>query len=280
VVLPHFPNPRAEHAATIVSGDADGVEMTSWGDLYSGINPYSLVDWYRYLSCGYRVAAVGGTDKMTANTAVGTVRTYARIEPGKPFDYPAWMDAVRRAETFVTYGPLLELSVEGKPMGSRIKLPAGGGTVEVSWEAASVTVPMSRVELVQGGEIRESLAVAPDRAAGSFRVRLDRSSWLALLVRGHYPDRPEIVAAHSSPVMVEVEGSEFSSPADAVTILEQIEGALAYLDTVGTRAETAVYRRMRLVLEGAHRALHNRMHAQGRFHAHTAPADHPEHHRL
>jgi hypothetical protein len=57
--------PAAEHAASIVSGDIDGVEMTSWGDLYSGINPYSLSDWYRYLNCGYMVAAVGGTDKMT-----------------------------------------------------------------------------------------------------------------------------------------------------------------------------------------------------------------------
>ncbi len=65
VVLPHFPNPRAEHAAAIVSGDVDGVEMTSWGNLYGGIDPYSLADWYRYLNCGYLVAAVGGTDKMT-----------------------------------------------------------------------------------------------------------------------------------------------------------------------------------------------------------------------
>ena len=164
-------------------------------------------------------------------------------------------------------------------MGSRIKLPSGGGTLDLSWEAASVTVPMSRVELVQGGEIRESVAVSPDRAAGSFRVRVDRSTWVALLVRGHYPDKPEIVAAHSSPVMVEVDGSAYSSPADALTILDQIEGALAYLDTVGTRAETAAYRRMRLVLESAHRSLHNHMHAQGHFHDHTPPADHPEHHR-
>ena len=82
VVLPHFPNPRAEHAASIVSGEIDAVEMTSWGDLYGGIDPYSLSDWYRYLNCGYLVAAVGGTDKMTADTAVGTVRTYARIPHG------------------------------------------------------------------------------------------------------------------------------------------------------------------------------------------------------
>jgi hypothetical protein len=49
-------------------------------------------------------------------------------------------------------------------------------------------------------------------------------------------------------------------------ILEQIEGALAYLDTVGTRAEDRAYKRMRLVLEASHRELHNRMHQAGHFH--------------
>ncbi len=278
VILPHFPNPRAEHAASIVEGVIDGVEMTSWGDLYSGINPYSLADWYRYLNCGYLVAAVGGTDKMTAATAVGTVRTYAHLDPRHEFSYAAWKEAVRRAETFVTYGPLIEFAVEGKPMGSRIKLPASGGTLDVTWEVASVTVPMSRVELIVNGEIRESVAVNPDHDAGHWPVKVDRSYWLALLVRGHYADKPEIVAAHSSPVMAEVEGSEFFAAADAVTILEQIEGALAYLDTVGTRAEDRVYKRMRLVLEGAHRKLHNRMHRMGYFHEHTPTEDHREHH--
>lgn len=66
--------------------------------------------------------------------------------------------------------------------------------------------------------------------------------------------------------------------ADAVTILEQIEGALAYMDTVGTRAEDAAYKRMRLVLTSAHRSLHNRMHQLGAFHAHTPVTDHSEHH--
>jgi hypothetical protein len=278
VVLPHFPNPRAEHAASIISGDIDAVEMTSWGNLYGGIDPYSLSDWYRYLNCGYMVAAVGGTDKMTASTAVGTVRTYAKLPEREPFTYSAWMDAVRRAETFVTYGPLLEFSVGWKPMGSQIEMTEGGGTVDVTWQAASVTVPMSRVELVVNGEIRESVAVDPGQAGGSWSVRLDKSAWLALLIRGHYADQPEIIAAHSSPVMVKIEGSPMLAAADAVTILEQIEGALAYLDTVGTQKDARTYKRMRLVLEAAHRSLHNRMHQQGQYHDHTPPTDHAAHH--
>jgi hypothetical protein len=278
VVLPHFPNPRAEHAASVISGDIDAVEMTSWGDLYGGVNPYSLSDWYRYLNCGYMVPAVGGTDKMWSGVAVGTVRTYARIPPETPFTYDAWMDAVRRAETFVTYGPLLEFAVDGKPMGSRIPMTANGGTVDVVWQVASVTVPVSRVELVVNGEIRESLAVDGAQAGGSWSLKVDKSAWLALLVRGHYADKPEIVAAHSSPVMVDVQGSQMLAAADAVTILEQIEGALAYLDTVGTRAEDRAYKRMRLVLESAHRSLHNRMHRLGYYHDHTPVEDHPAHH--
>ena len=134
------------------------------------------------------------------------------------------------------------------------------------------------MELVVNGEIRESVAVDATQGSGSWSVKVDCSSWLALLVRGHYPDKPEIIAAHSSPVMVDVEGSQMLAAADAVTILEQIEGALAYLNTVGTRAEDRAYKRMRLVLESAHRSLHNRMHRLGYYHDHTPVEDHPEHH--
>jgi len=276
VVLPHFPNPRAEHAASLISGDIDAVEMTSWDNLYGGIDPYSLSDWYRYLNCGYLVPAVAGTDKMWSGVAVGTVRTYARLAPGQLFTYAAWMEAVRRGETFVTYGPLLEFTVEGKPAGTRISLTARGGTLNVIWEASSVTIPLSRVELVVNGEIRESVDVASECTAGSWRVKIERSSWLALLVRGRYGDKPEIIAAHSSPVFVEVAGSPMLAVADAVTILEQIEGALAYLDTIGTRADDRAYKRMRLVLTSAHRTLHNRMHQAGAYHDHTVVMDHDE----
>lgn len=243
--------------------------MTSWENLYDGISPYSLSDWYRYLNCGYLVPAVGGTDKMTAITAVGTVRTYARIDPRREFTYGSWMDAVRRGETFVTHGPLLDFLVNGHPMGSRIAMSASGGTVDVNWEVASTTIPVSRVELVVNGAIRESTAVPPVGTSGHWSVAVGNSSWLALLVRGHYPDRPEVIAAHSTPVMVQVPGSPLLAAADAVTILDQIEGAMVYLDTVGTRAADRVYKRMRLALEAAHRTVHNRLHQEGHYHEHT-----------
>jgi hypothetical protein len=278
VVLPHFPDPRAEHAASIVCGDVDALEMVSWDypGTY-GISPYSLSDWYRYLNCGYLVPVVGGTDKMSAEMAVGVLRTYAHLRPDQPFTYDVWKEAIRRKETFVTYGPLLDMLVDGQPMGSRIDLPQSGGTLEVTWQAASVAIPMSRVELIVNGEIRESLQVDPRQAAGSWSVRLERSAWIALLVRGQYPGEPEIITAHSSPVMVTVAGSTLMAAADAVTILEQIEGTMAYLSTIATRAEERAYKRMRLVMESAHRTLHNRMHSMGIYHDHDPASSHPEH---
>jgi hypothetical protein len=77
--------------------------------------------------------------------------------------------------------------------------------------------------------------------------------------------------------MVEVEGSPLLAAADAVTILEQIEGAMAYLDTVGTRAEDRAYKRMRLALASAHRGLHNRLHQQGYYHKHAPTNEHAAH---
>ena len=67
------------------------------------------------------------------------------------------------------------------------------------------------------------------------------------------------------------------SQLDAVTILEQIQGAMAYLDSVGTRAEDQIYKKMRLVLEGAYRTLHQRMHARGMYHRHNPKTRHGKH---
>ena len=277
VVLPHFPDPRLESAAAIVSGGVDGVEMTSWGNLYGGIDPYSLTDWYRYLNCGYFVAAVGGTDKMDSGTAVGTIRTYAKISDNHEFTYDEWKESIRRGQTFVTYGPLVEFYVEGKPSGSQISMPARGGTVNINWEVASVTVPMTSVELIVNGKIKEKATISSWKGNGNWNIKVLESSWIAILVRGKYQDKPEIIAAHTSPVMIKVNDAPMLVAEDAMTILDQIEGAMAYLDTIGTKADDIAYKRMKMVLTSAHRIIHNRMHEMGYFHQHTPLNDHSEH---
>jgi hypothetical protein len=56
-------------------GRVDAVEVKR---LLPGANAFgALSEWYRYLNCGYRIGLVGGTDKTSAATPLGGVRTYA-----------------------------------------------------------------------------------------------------------------------------------------------------------------------------------------------------------
>jgi hypothetical protein len=93
-------------------------------------------------------------------------------------------------------------------------------------------------------------------------------------VRGSYKGQRGEIAAHTSAVQVLVEGKPLFSPKDAVAVLEQIEGALAYVDTIAPRPAAQRFKQMRTTLEAAYNRLHQRMHANGLFHRHTPLHDH------
>ena len=53
-----------------------------------------------------------------------------------------------------------------------------------------------------------------------------------------------------------------------------MEGSMAYIETIGTRADTRRYQEMRLVLEQAHKTLHDRLHQLGHDHFHNVKKMH------
>ncbi len=181
------------------------------------------------------------------------------------------MDAVRAGNTFVTVGPLVHFKVEGRS--------PGGGTVNVSWLVESVRLPLEEVEVIEGGLVsHEQTGSDGLQLSGSVELKIEESTWLALRVRGSYQNRPGDVAAHSSAVQVLVGEKPIYSPKDATEVLRQIEGAMAYIDTIATRPEADRYRRVRASLEAAHNRLHQKMHRQGIYHKHTTVHDHTERH--
>jgi hypothetical protein len=269
VVLPHAPNPQAERAADIVLGLVHAMEMMTFNPYNAQVSPYGLADWYRFQNLGYQLPIVGGSDKMAASALLGGIRTYAHLGE-REFTYDNWMNAVRAGNTFVTVGPLLEFSVKGQPAGSHIDIPAGGGTVDVAWAVASVNVPIAQVELIVGGEVAEHFTIGNAlSASGSASLRIDRSTWIALRVRGSYRGREGDIAAHSSAVQMIVDDKPLFIEAEGLAVLEQIEGAIAYVDTIAPRPEAQRYKRLRATLESAHNRLHQRLHQQGVFHRHT-----------
>ncbi len=269
VVMPHAPNPQCERAADIVLGLVDGIEMMTFNPYDAQVNPYGLADWYRYQNIGQQLPLVAGSDKMTAASLLGGIRTYAFLGE-RPFTYESWMDAVRSGNTFVTVGPLIEFSVQGQPAGGLVDLPTGGGTVDVTWRVESVNVPIARIEVIAGGRVAEQVdGGGMFSASGSASVPVMDSTWIALRVRGSYRGRNGDIAAHTSAVQMIVGGKPIFVASEALAVLEQIEGALAYVDTLAPRPDEIRFKKLRARLESAHNRLHQQMHQQGVFHRHT-----------
>ncbi|MDA0711552.1 MAG: CehA/McbA family metallohydrolase [bacterium] len=269
VVMPHGPNPQCERAADIVLGLVHAMEMMVFNPHHGQLNPYGIADWYRYLNLGYHIPVVGGSDKMAAASQLGGVRTYTQMGQAE-FSYENWMAATKAGNTFVTIGPLTEMRVEGHAPGSKIELPEGGGTLNVTWQVASVALPIDQVEVVVGGLTCEQVNVNKGlTASGSATIAVTESTWIGLRVRGSYQGKHGEIAAHTSVVQVIVGGKPIYNQSDAAAVLQQIEGAIAYVDTLAPRPEATRYKQMRASLEAAHNRLHQQMHHNGVFHHHA-----------
>lgn len=268
VVAPHFPSPHLELAADIAMGKIDAAELKYFPPHLDG---HSLGSWYDYLNCGYRLPAVGGTDKMTNSIPVGGVRTYAHIGEDREFTHASWQDAVRAGNTFSSTGPLLFFTAEGQPPGTDISLPDGGGTLELTATARSA-LPFTRIEIVANGKvIADAAADAGGRSATlSFKYEAGESCWLAARCFGEIDlvhAWVNKVAAHSSPVYVTVGGKEVFSPQVATFMLTLIEGGITYLnETAAPYRDVAKQRRHVGFFEGARAELHRRLHAHGIAH--------------
>ncbi|MCC7406931.1 MAG: CehA/McbA family metallohydrolase [Phycisphaeraceae bacterium] len=231
VVIPHLPTPNGEPAALIATGRADAVEMISQGD-------YEHLEYYRYLNCGYRLPLVGGTDKMSNEVPVGLYRTYAYIPEDQEFSYDNWCAALRAGRTFLSGGPLLRFTVEGREIGDTLRLPAGGGTLHVQAHAQSI-LPMHSLEIVQEGRV-----VAASQARGgagqltvSAEIPVSGHTWLAARCGGlpgapnrHHDEWRRGIFAHTSPVYVAVGGDwAMFDPRNAQYMLTLIHGSIEHI---------------------------------------------------
>jgi len=268
VVIPHFPNPYCEVVADLILGKVDGVEIRYFSPHLDNLQTQ---EWYRFLNCGYRVAAVGGTDKMWAGMPVGGVRTYADLQ-GDEFTFENWAKAVRAGRTFTTSGPVVGLAVEGKTLGEEIRLPAGGGTLGVEAWAESVS-PFHALQVVVNGRVvaSEASEAGARRLTLKANLRLEGSSWVAARCVSRYQvwhGWPIHIAAHTSPVYVVVgDQDQFSLP-DATYMMTMLDGGMAWLDTLSIPADPERQARIRGVFQQAKQALHQRLHAAGHSHDH------------
>jgi hypothetical protein len=199
--------------------------------------PYTpLQEWYRYLNNGYRVAVAGGTDKMGAYCALGSLRTYAKLDPSEPFTHESWASAMRAGRSISTNGPLLELQVEGRQIGESVPMPAGGGTLEVQALAESAW-KVGSLEILHNGRVvaQESARRGAESLQLTAKAAVKGSGWIAARCAGAAELPFQYMAAHTSPVYLQCSGeTAYDGPALEHT-LNLTRGGVEYLATLATR---------------------------------------------
>ncbi len=235
-IVPHFPHPHSEVIAEVVLGKVDGLEIRDFWS--ASMDTFGIHEWYRLLNCGYRIAVVGGTDKMSAGMPVGGSRTYANIGDDD-FSFEAWGRAVQAGRTVTTTGPLIDFTVEGRVPGDEISLPPGGGTLHVAATATS-TMPIHALEVVYNGRViaQERSPAGATKISMRTNVKAPGSGWLAarcISERRAWHVWPVNFGAHTSPVYVVSKGSDLFNHDVGEYLITTMQGGLEWLDTLATK---------------------------------------------
>lgn len=188
-----------ELVADAVLGDFDLLEVVClWSN---SIGTTEL--WYRLLNAGLNVMPSGGTDAMTdlhRTMALGTTRVFVR--PEGAMSWPSYLAALKAGRSFVTTGPLIDLTVGGAKPGD--VLPAGR-EVEVSLTVHS-TVPVDSIAFVVNGRAlwSERAPAAPFSTTITRRVKLPVGGWVGARVVGpaaqRWPSMAYMTFAHTAPI--------------------------------------------------------------------------------
>jgi TolB protein len=211
-------------------GTTDAVEWSASGR--AGFFP-----WYATLNNGLRVTAVGGEDSISnlhSSKLVGSVRTYV-YTGARGLDMDAWFEGLRKGRVFVSTGPLVELTVEGRMAGEELALSAGGGAVEIEARVRSIT-PLEKVFLVWNGEPVGDIPLSADRKSASFKGKkeVSGSGWFHLRAEGSPSERFPLDAAYAqaftNPIWITVGGRPVRSRAAA-------DYAIRWLDKLRVMAE-------------------------------------------
>jgi len=220
----------------VALGKVDYYELMGFSD-----HKASEAVWYQLLNCGFRIPAAAGTDAMTNYASlrgpVGLNRVYVKGEG--ELDQKVFLKKVVAGKSFVTNGPLLGFTIEGKNAGDSVAIPSNGQILSYSAFLRS-PVPIDHFEIIWNGEIvaRHKLSGTLKTADVKGSVKVKGSGWLLLRAWndiGH-PDLPDLYPfACTNPIYIK---SQNTNPQKKVAA----EYFLRWVNRIETKANELVYR--------------------------------------
>ena len=200
-----------------LTGKADFLELMQLGG-YRGLG---LDGWYDFLNLGFRWPIVGASD-FPYSRELGDSLTYvfSETEPTPR----GFMEGAVQGRSFVTSGPMLLVSVNGKGPGESLHFSGGQPAgVEVQVQARSPLYPMRYLEIIWNGRVVSRYFDAKGRSVWDHaeRIRVAKSGWVAVRIQGDPGTE-----AHSNPVYVDVGGRLPFDDDSCGQILARLEGSI------------------------------------------------------
>lgn len=175
--------------------------------------------YYDFLNLGFKMTASAGADTPYGGT-IGAVRTYAYTGNLQSFSPDRWFQAVRNGQTFVTNGPMVELTVDGRMPGSEVVVNEPRKVVvrARAWGDSQGTKP-AVLNLVQLGKVVHQVN-AGQQEGSVLEATVERDSEYGFWIAAH------VIAddgsqAHTTPVYVKREGFRHWNVQQANELLEK-----------------------------------------------------------
>lgn len=202
---------------------------------------YQVETWYKLMNCGYFLPPMAGTDLPNSPSRdpwqpmLGSIRTYLFTEGEN--DYESFKRRMSKGRVFITGGPLLSLTVEGRPIGDTLRIPQSG-TVFARAEITS-TQPLREFKLVLNG-INLETAIHTSFEKGIHKwtlereIHFDQSGWIAAWGKGTAIKAQNIDAmAHTNAIRVIVNDQPIQSEDDRAYFENQLRERRDYYSEKG-----------------------------------------------
>ena len=168
--------------------------------------PWGNAQWsqhvfFQLLECGLRIPPSAGSGSGDSPNPVGYNRMYVHVDG--ELTYEKWWKSLRQGQVFITNGPLLKPSVNGRLPGHVFRAEANTALELEIGLSFSTREPISYMEIVRDGRVEHSIPFDTYAKSGKLpKLRFDRSGWF--LVRA-VTDLPKTYRfAMTGPYYVEI----------------------------------------------------------------------------
>jgi hypothetical protein len=190
--------PQRGVVLTAPTGLLDFIEIMQGGRLVTDA-------WYRLLNLGMKIKPGAGTDWPYTDIP-GTVRYYVKTK-GPNFDLDTWYRNYLEGRTFITNGPMVDLTVNGAGLGEEIHVPRGSKLkIEASARLNPDLDKLDKLELIVWGDSvkTQNADGNSDHVEMKTEITAERSMWIAVKATGKRQAPGATTVAHTAPVYVVV----------------------------------------------------------------------------